>query len=305
MMTARTKVASNGGFLADGWASPSTPTPCLTRIWPWLRRWGSCPQFLGQASRSCAGLLPFLMYRAVILARFGSPMRRPIRRTGPLSLMGAELARESAMADRHKRLANAWKTHVPPRTELRRSVRVGPMNKATGTDTLDGRIAAAFVDALKSEDVASLLAETEAALIAAGEEAERSRVRALDPVLSALDVATARRHMDDAVFRHDPLQSAVTQLRDRLPEVRAHEEDQRRQLAYDKARVERDMSPAVFRLANIMAHIDASDREIRQVNATLPQGRMPLLSAMGRATPCNRIHYPIGSKAPYPICASS
>jgi hypothetical protein len=45
------------------------------------------------------------------------------------------------------------------------------------------------------------------------------------------------------------------------------------------------MSPAVFRLANIMAHIDASDREIRQVNATLPQGRMPLLSAMGRATP--------------------
>jgi hypothetical protein len=34
------------------------------------------------------------------------------------------------------------------------------------------------------------------------------------------------------------------------------------------------MSPAVFRLANIMAHIDASDREIRQVNATLPQGRL-------------------------------
>jgi hypothetical protein len=45
------------------------------------------------------------------------------------------------------------------------------------------------------------------------------------------------------------------------------------------------MSPTVSRLANIMAHIDASDREIRQVNATLPQGRMPLLSAMGRATP--------------------
>ena len=76
-------------------------------------------------------------------------------------------------------------------------------------------------------------------------------------------------------------------------QVRAHEDEQRRQLAYDKARVERDrltealadLSPAVFRLANIMAHIDASDREIRQVNATLPQGRMPLLSAVGPATP--------------------
>jgi hypothetical protein len=47
------------------------------------------------------------------------------------------------------------------------------------------------------------------------------------------------------------------------------------------------MSPTVFRLANIMAHIDASDREIRQINATLPSGRLPLLSAMGRATPAS------------------
>jgi hypothetical protein len=44
------------------------------------------------------------------------------------------------------------------------------------------------------------------------------------------------------------------------------------------------MSPTVFRLANIMAHIDASDRD-QAGQATLPSGRMPLLSAMGRATP--------------------
>jgi hypothetical protein len=167
------------------------------------------------------------------------------------------------------------------------------MNKAIGIDGLDRRIAAAFVDAVKSEDVARLLVEAEAASIAAGEETERSRVRALDPVLSASDAATARRDMGDSVFRHDRLQSAVTRLRERLQQVRAQEDDQRRQRAYEKARVERDrltealadLSPVVFRLANIMAHVDASDREIRQVNATLLNGRMPLPSAMGRATP--------------------
>jgi hypothetical protein len=48
--------------------------------------------------------------------------------------------------------------------------------------------------------------------------------RALDPVLSTSDVATARRDTGDSVFRHDRLQSAVTRLRERLRQVRAHEE---------------------------------------------------------------------------------
>ena len=103
----------------------------------------------------------------------------------------------------------------------------------------------------------------------------------------------ARRDMGDSVFRQDRLQPAVTRLGERLRQVRAHEEDQRRQLAYDKARVERDrltealvdMSPAVFRLANIMAHIDASDRAMAQVNSALPVGAEHLRSAVVGASP--------------------
>ena len=39
--------------------------------------------------------------------------------------------------------------------------------------------------------------------------------------------------MEDAAFRRDRLQTAVTRLRERL-------EDQRRQLVYDRVKVERD-----------------------------------------------------------------
>lgn len=46
--------------------------------------------------------------------------------------------------------------------------------------------------------------------------------------------------MDDAAFSRDRLQVATKRLSDRLLEVRAQEQDRRRQLAYDKARVERD-----------------------------------------------------------------
>ena len=88
------------------------------------------------------------------------------------------------------------------------------------------------------------------------------------------------RDMGDSVFRHDRLQSAVTRLQERLREMRAHEEERRRQLAYDKAKVERDrltaeladMSPSVLRLANIMARIEASGRQMAQVNSALSVG---------------------------------
>ena len=60
---------------------------------------------------------------------------------------------------------------------------------SAATTDIDDRIAAAFADGAKSDDVASLIGEVEAAAIAVGETAERARSRALDPVLSAPDVA--------------------------------------------------------------------------------------------------------------------
>jgi hypothetical protein len=145
----------------------------------------------------------------------------------------------------------------------------------TALADLDDRIAAAFADGAKSDDVASLIGEVEAAAIAVGEMAERARSRALDPVLSAPDVAAARREMDDAEFRRDRMQVAVTKLGVRLSELRAQEEDHRRRLAYERARAERDklavelkdVYPALAaRIADLAARVGANDREIVRIN---------------------------------------
>jgi len=49
------------------------------------------------------------------------------------------------------------------------------------------------------------------------------------------------RAMDDECFRRDQLQAAAGRLGERLQELRSHEDDRRRQIAYDKARVEAEM----------------------------------------------------------------
>jgi hypothetical protein len=109
-----------------------------------------------------------------------------------------------------------------------------------------------------------------------------ARGRALDPVLAASEVAMAHREMDDAAFRGERLQSAVTRLREQLPKVRAEEEDQRRWLAYQKAEVERDKLAAELadtypalakQLSDILTRIEANDRAIERINAhALPNG---------------------------------
>ena len=85
---------------------------------------------------------------------------------------------------------------------------------------LDERIAAAFSANQKSEVVAALIKEAEAALTAANTAAEEARARALDPTLTAKEVAEARRNMEDAAFARDRLQAALPRLNERL---RRHE----------------------------------------------------------------------------------
>ncbi len=157
----------------------------------------------------------------------------------------------------------------------------------TATD-LDDRIARAFSDAVTSGDVKSLIVEAETASLASGEAAERARDRALDPALTANDVAEARRQMDDAEFRCDRLQTAVVRLRDRLQEVIVQEEDQRRRIAYEKAEAKRDKLAAELKaiypaietpLRELLTRIVASDREIEYINRHLPAGAERLLVA--------------------------
>jgi hypothetical protein len=55
--------------------------------------------------------------------------------------------------------------------------------------------------------------------------------------------------MEDAVFRRDRLETAVQRLGDRFDELRVEEEDQRRWVAYDKVKAQRD------RLADELAQV--------------------------------------------------
>ena len=100
---------------------------------------------------------------------------------------------------------------------------------------LDARIAAAFVDDAKSNDVATLIRDTEHGAASASDRAEQARNHALDPTLSGSELKDARERMDDDAFKRDRLQAALGKLRERLAQLKDQEENARRQVAYDKA----------------------------------------------------------------------
>jgi transposase InsO family protein len=66
---------------------------------------------------------------------------------------------------------------------------------------LDARIAAAFADCAKSNDVATLIKDTEHVATSASDQAAQARNHALDPTLSGSELKDARTCMDDAAFK--------------------------------------------------------------------------------------------------------
>ena len=155
--------------------------------------------------------------------------------------------------------------------------------------SLDERIAAAFSDGVGSGEIATLIKQAKVAALASDDTAERARLRALDPALSGNEIADARKEMEDAAFRRERLQTAVTRLRERLEQVKAQEEDQRRQLVYDRVKAERDKLAAELaeiypafanKLADLLPRIAANDREVEYINGhALPSGAGRLLVA--------------------------
>ena len=94
--------------------------------------------------------------------------------------------------------------------------------------------------------------------------------------------------MEDGAFRRERLQSAVDQLRKRLEEVRASEEDQRRREYYDMVKAERDQLAAELasfypdmaeRLSELMARMAANDQQVEAINRALPRDKERLLVA--------------------------
>ena len=93
--------------------------------------------------------------------------------------------------------------------------------------------------------------------------------------------------MEDTV-RHERLQAVVSRLRERLTEVRAAEEDDRRRAAYEEASAERDelaaelarvYPPLAAQLADLLGRLRASDDRVEFINSALPRGCGPLLVA--------------------------
>jgi hypothetical protein len=158
------------------------------------------------------------------------------------------------------------------------------------TPTVEDQIAAAFrADGPTSAGIISLIAEVESAALASSKSAEHARERALDPTLTATAVAEARRQMEDSAFGRERLQTAVSRLRERLKEVRAQEENQRRWIGYEKVKAERDSLAAELkatypsmesRLGELIAKIAANDRQIEYINGqALPADAERLRSA--------------------------
>jgi hypothetical protein len=154
---------------------------------------------------------------------------------------------------------------------------------------LDARIAGAFADGAKSSDVAVLLKDAERAAADMAESASQARNHALDPTLSGSELIDARKCMEDAAFQRDRLQAASEKLRERLAELKDHEENARRQVAYVKAGAVRDalakeladVYPAFAqKLAELLPRIVANNREIEYINTHgLPKGADRLLIA--------------------------
>jgi hypothetical protein len=127
--------------------------------------------------------------------------------------------------------------------------------KLNPTAALDDRLAAAFAGDATSDTVTALIEEVETAAHAAGESAEQ----------------------------------AVSRLRERLTQMQAAEEDDRRRAAYEEARAERDelaaelarvYPPLAAQLADLLGRLRASDGRIEYMNANaLPSGAQPLLVA--------------------------
>lgn len=171
------------------------------------------------------------------------------------------------------------------------------MSTNTTDLSLDDRIAAAFGDDITSDEVATLTNEASGASRSANEAAEQARARALDPTLSARQVAEARRQMEDAAFARDRLSAAVPRLQQRRKELLAAEEDARRWVAYEKAKAERDRlaeelahvyPPIAEQIAELVARIETNDQQIEHINArALPSGaeRLQVVELVARGVP--------------------
>jgi hypothetical protein len=155
--------------------------------------------------------------------------------------------------------------------------------------SLEQRIAVALSDSIKSDAVAALIQEVEAAAQAADENATRAREEALDPGV-VVDTAKVGAAVATAELTRDRLRAALPRLRTRYTEVREQED-----IAAWKAEAD-ELEPRGVALLDgfaefypemakrIASHLDdmsAFDKQVDDLNRRRPNG----VPALSRSTP--------------------
>ena len=152
--------------------------------------------------------------------------------------------------------------------------------------TLESRIATALTATdIKSSNLATLIAETEAAITTADKTAEEERTKALDPIASP-DATKAREAMQAAEFSRDRLRTVLPRLQAKHKEVKEQEHAAAWTADYAAVKVRRDAAAEQLReryptivaeLVALMADIAATDKEVDRINVAAPYGDYPRL----------------------------
>jgi hypothetical protein len=153
--------------------------------------------------------------------------------------------------------------------------------------TLEQRIAAALADnKIDSSALATLIAETEAAVTDADQEAITAREQALDPIASP-DPTKARAAMESAAFTRDRLRTVLPRLQERFEQVCLDEEYVAWRLRYEAIKPERDAANTKFRttFANLVAEIIPQMVHLEQIYAEASR-----VSAAKPTRPHRRLH---------------
>ena len=152
--------------------------------------------------------------------------------------------------------------------------------------TLESRIATALTATdIKSSNLATLIAETEAAITTADKTAEEERTKALDPIASP-DATKAREAMQAAEFSRDRLRTVLPRLQAKHKEVNEQEHAVAWTADYAAVKARRDAAAQMLRerypaivdeLVTLMTNIASTDKEVERVNAAAPYGDHPRL----------------------------
>jgi hypothetical protein len=152
--------------------------------------------------------------------------------------------------------------------------------------TLEQRIAAALTSTdITSSDLATLIAEVEAAAQAAADNATKTREEALDPA-TVIDAAKVGASLATAELTRDRLRAALPRLQEQLKQAREREYAECWLNDYAAVKARRDAVAQQLRerypqlaeeLVALMTSIAATDNEVDRINVAAPYGDYPRL----------------------------